>query len=246
VSRIILLLVLSTLGALVEGAEPVSLAAVSPILNPEKEGQELAAKLRDSAPAEASEISGVLEIITRTGQVRTVPLISRITVTSTNWQVSYQTTGTNPVPAETLTIVHSQGQANSYRLTTGTNATTPSLTRPFAGSDFWTLDLGLEFFHWPKQRAIRAEMRRGQPCRVLESMDPNGRPSGYSRVLSWIDNETGGVIEAEAYDSANKLLKKFALGSFKKIEGQWQLRDMRIGNVQTEQQTKLKFDLKPK
>jgi hypothetical protein len=108
------------------------------------------------------------------------------------------------------------------------------------------LDLGLEFFHWPKQRAIRAEMRRGQPCRVLESTDPNARPGGYSRVLSWIDNETGGVIEAEAYDSTNKLLKKFALGSFKKVEGQWQLRDMRISNVQTEQQTKLKFDLKSK
>jgi len=89
-------------------------------------------------------------------------------------------------------------------------------------------------------------MRRGQPCRVLESSHTNVSPGAYYRVVSWIDNESGGVIEAEAYDSTNRLLKRFALGSFKKVEGQWQLRDMRIRNVQTEQQTQLKFDLRAK
>ncbi len=245
-TRFALLLAFVALNTMLEGAEPATLAAASPILNPEKEGQALAAKLRDSAPAENSEITGVLEIESRAGQVRTVPLVSRITVTATNWQVVYHTTGTNVAPAETLTIVHESGRANTYRLLAGTNAAGPSLVQPFAGSDFWLLDLGLEFFHWPGQRAIRAEMSRGQPCRVLESSNPNPAPSGYARVLSWIDNETGGVIQAEAYDSTNKLLKKFALGKFKKVEGQWQLRDMRISNAQTGQQTRLKFDLRTK
>lgn len=241
-----LVLLFAALATTVRSAEPVTLAAASPIRNPEKEGQELAAKLRDSAPTEASEINGVLEITTPAGQIRTVPITSRITVTSTNWHVVYQTTGSNLVPAETLTILHSPGRSNSYHLSSGTNASSPALTRPLAGSDFWLLDLGLEFFHWPHQRALRAEMSRSRPCRVLESTTPNPVPGGYSRILSWIDNETGGVIQAEAYDSTNKLLKKFALGSFKKVEGQWQLRDMRIRNPQTGQQTELKFDLKAK
>jgi len=246
VTRVVLLLVFAALSTMMEGAAPVALAATSPILNPEKEGQELAAKLRDSTPAENSEITGVLEITTHAGQVRTVPIVSRITVTPTNWQVSYQTTDTNLVPAETLTIIHSPGQASTYRLIAGSNVAAPSPTRPFADSDFWPLDLGLEFFHWPKQRALRAEMSRGQPCRVLESSNSNPGPGGYARVVSWIDNESGGVIQAEAYDSTNKLLKKFALGKFKKVEGQWQLQDMRIRNVQTEQQTELKFNLRAK
>ena len=25
---------------------------------------------------------------------------------------------------------------------------------PFAGSDFWVADLGLEFFHWPEQKVL--------------------------------------------------------------------------------------------
>src|SRR5207247_3713899 len=135
-------------------------------------------------------------------------------------------------------------QPNVYLVANGTNsATPPSLTRPFAQSDFWLMDLGLEFFHWPQQRAIKAEMRRDRACRVLESLAPSTLRAGYARVHSWRDVQTGGIIQAEAYDRHNKLLKRFAIGSFKKVAGQWQLRDMSIRNARTGQQTELKFDL---
>jgi hypothetical protein len=115
----------------------------------------------------------------------------------------------------------------------------------FAGSDFSAEDLGLEFLHWPSQRALRAEMSRGRACRVLESVrPPSAAPGGYSRVLSWIDLETGGVLQAEAYAaSTNRPMKKFALGSFEKVKGQWQLRDMRMRNLRTGTQSELKFEL---
>ena len=87
-------------------------------------------------------------------------------------------------------------------------------------------------------------MRRSRPCRVLESVAPYSTRDGYVRVLSWIDLETGGVIQAEAYDQRNKLLKRFSLGSFEKVAGQWQLRDMKIRNARTGQQTTLKFHLR--
>src|SRR5258705_12210617 len=171
--------------------------AASPILEPVKEGQELATKLRSAVPEESSEFSGVLEITTKDGRQMFVPISSRINVNSTNWQVVYRSAPTNGTPAETLTILPSPGQTNRYTFAIGAEpAAAVPLTHPLAGSDFWLLDLGLEFFHWPQQKALRAEMSRSRPCRVLESVTPQPAPDGYARVLSWIDNETGGVLQA--------------------------------------------------
>ena len=117
---------------------------------------------------------------------------------------------------------------------------------PFANSDFWICDLGLEFFHWPGQKIVKKENRRGRGCMVLESTNPEPSTNSYSRVLSWIDEESGGIVQAEAYDFKNKLLKEFAPKSFKKVNGQWELQDMEIRNDQTGSRTRIEFDLKPK
>lgn len=220
---------------------------VAPILDPKKEGLELAARLRSSAPTENSEFSGTLEITEREGKQTFIPITSRISVTPTNWFALYRTAPTNGAAAETLIITHRPGTSNIYAWTKGASIVAPiQLTEPFSGSDFWLLDLGLEFFHWPQQRAIRAEMSRTRPCRVLESVNPAPVAGSYVRVLSWIDNETGGILQAEAYDRQGRLLKKFKLGHFQKVQDQWQVRDMNIRNDQTRRQTELKFDLKNK
>jgi hypothetical protein len=248
--RAVPLVLLAALAASLHAADfntASSTPGASPILEPVKEGQELAARLRSAVPEESSEFSGVLEITAKDGRQMFIPITSKITVNVTNWQVVYQSAPTNGVPAETLTILHSPGQTNRYTLAIGAElATAVPLTHSFAGSDFWLLDLGLEFFHWPQQRALRAEMSRSRPCRVLESVTPQPTSDGYARVLSWIDNETGGVLQAEAYDMQGKLLKKFALGPIQKVQGQWRLREMRIRNAQTRQQTELKFNLPQK
>jgi hypothetical protein len=240
----IVLLALLACGVSLHAADST---AATPILEPAREGQELAARLRSSAPEEGSDFSGVLEITAKDGRQTFIPITSQITVTPTNWQVVYRSVPTNGAPAETLTILHTPGKSSLYTLTIGAApASTARLIQPFAGSDFWPLDLGLEFLHWPQQRALRAEMSRSRPCRVLESVTPQPLTGGYARVLSWIDNETGGILQAEAYDQQGKLLKKFALGPIQKVDGQWRLREMRIRNAQTRQQTELKFDLRQK
>ena len=113
-------------------------------------------------------------------------------------------------------------------------------------SDFSIADLGLEFFHWPQQKILpkTTNLKRGREYTLLESTNPNPPTNGYSRVRSWIDKETGGILEAEAYDAAGKLLKVFEPKSFKKINGQWELQEMEIRNVQTGSRTRLEFDLK--
>jgi len=115
---------------------------------------------------------------------------------------------------------------------------------PFVSSDFWIADLGLEFFHWPGQKVLKKEIKRSRGCTVLESTNPDPSTNGYARVVSWIDNESGGIVQAEAYDCKNKLLKEFAPKSFKKVNGQWQLEEMEIYNDQTGSRTRLDFDLK--
>jgi len=127
-----------------------------------------------------------------------------------------------------------------------TSLTGDQLFLPFAGSDFWICDLGLEFFHWPAQKVLpgSTQLKRGRAYMLLESTNPNPATNGYSRVLSWIDRESGGILEAEAYDFKGKLLKDFAPKSFKKVNGQWELQEMEIRNVQTGSRTRLEFDLK--
>ena len=51
-------------------------------------------------------------------------------------------------------------------------------------------------------------------------------------------------FEAEAYDAKGKLLKEFDVKSLKKVNGQWQVEEMEICNVQTGSRTRLEFDLK--
>ena len=107
-------------------------------------------------------------------------------------------------------------------------------TASLAGSDFWVGDLGLEFLHWPAQKVLHGDTARGRLCKVLESTNPNPSTNGYSRVLSWIDNETLGIVKAEAYDANGKLLKEFLPKDIKKVNGQWQVGSMKINNVQTQ------------
>ena len=85
---------------------------------------------------------------------------------------------------------------------------------------------------------------RSRECTVLESTNPDPSTNGYSRVVSWIDEETLGIVHAEAYDAQNKLLKEFDPKSFKKVNGQWELQEMEIRNVQTGSRSRIEFDLK--
>ena len=115
---------------------------------------------------------------------------------------------------------------------------------PFAGSDFWIADLGLEFFHWPEQKLLRKEVKRSRGCSVLESTNPNPSANGYSRVVSWIDNDSLGIVDAYAYDLNGKKLKNFYPKDLKKVDGQYQVQTLIMENLQTGSKTRLEFDLK--
>jgi hypothetical protein len=223
-----------------------------------KQGRALVAEILSQKPTQNLTHIGVLKIRDRDGKRLEMPLKVSILTTATNWLTTYQAVNTNQGRATCLSVAHDDQTSNRYSQVSvelsGTTGFLPNdgcdagspLTEdhvmiPFAGSDFWLVDLGLEFFHWPEQRLVKSEMRRGRSCRVLESINPQPAPGAYSRVMSWIDNETSGIVHAEAYDLKNKLLKEFDPKEFKKVAGQWQLEEMEIDNRQTGSRTWIEF-----
>ena len=219
----------------------------------EIQGRALTQKILQQWPTGNVTNTGVLQIRREGGKRVQVPVTFTTTVTPSSWQTTYMS-WSNRLYTETLTITHFPDQPNQYQLA-NINAspadTNESLTLAgdrlfdeFAGSQFSVGDLGLEFFHWPDQKVLRREVHRSCGCTVLQSTNPNPSTNGYSRVVTWIDNDSLGIVEAEAYDTNGKELKDFEPKDLKKIDGQYQVQEMVIENEQTGARTKLEFDLK--
>jgi hypothetical protein len=225
--------------------------------DPEIQGQQLAQQILEQSPATNLTQAGVLSIRDANGKRSETFLLCEFIITATNWQSIYKTVRTNSAGwtnGVCLKIIHAVGHPNWYEwnnynsggIVSGMGTSVwpgTQWTHPFPG-DFWAVDLGLEFFHWSEQKVLKKEVRRSRGCTVLESTDPNPTTNGYSRVVSWIDSETLGIVHAEAYDANGKLLKEFDPKSFKKVNGQWELQEMEIRNVQTGSRTRLEFDVK--
>lgn len=231
----------SALAAICAGliaAKPLAAAETDPA------GQALAAELRSARPPSGFTNEAVLRVRDADGKRSATPLTmaSRLANDST-WEAVYST----PAPGQTLTIVHHLDAPAEYRWTSasgGARELTPAeIAAPFAGSDFWPRDLGLDFLQWPEQKLVRREkpeMRKGRACKLLESANPNGL--GYVRVRSWIDVEHRQPIMAEAYDAAGRLVKTFSVGSVEKVDGEWRLKDLEMTDETKGSRTRLEFE----
>jgi hypothetical protein len=231
----------------------------------EIQGQQLAQQILEQRPATNSTLNGILNIREKRGNLTNVSVKyeaivyptkgQRVVGFPTNWVSRYKASLSNPVKEE-LSIVHTDNSPNRYFHDIGStvdymrwNQTKllpgdqDEQDEQFAGSDFWICDLGLEFFHWPAQKVLKKEVHRSRGCVVLESTNPNPSTNGYSRVVSWIDEESLGIVEAYAYDANGKLLKDFYPKDFKKVNGQWQVQTLVMENVQTGSRSRLEFDL---
>lgn len=232
-------------GALAQTSNAAPGGASPAIPDPLRAGQEIARRLRTAGPEKSARFDGLMTVV-RAGRTNQLPIRSRIEVTGTNWVVRY-IAGTGET-TDMLTIVRAAGQPAQYFRSSSTNSEGPRLTEaqlfhPYAGSDFWPVDLGLDFLAWPTQRQLDHQMRRGRACRVLESVNPSPKTGGYQRVVSWVDVETDGILKAQAYDVANQKVKEFLVGSFRKIDGQYQLEEMSMTRTGARDETRIRFDL---
>jgi Outer membrane lipoprotein-sorting protein len=243
--------ILSAVAAIIFFAVGALAETTNDLSDAEIQGQQLAQQLCNTRPSENLTNAGVLKIRDNKGQSSEISLKLNTYLTEGNWRNSYEAIDNSN--RTVLEIIHRNNTPNIYVFGEGKianfwnlKAKAPNGTEtmfPFAG-DFWVADLGLEFFHWPEQKILKKENRRSRGCNVLESMNPNPSANAYSRVVSWIDEGSGGIVHAEAYDAQNKLLKEFDPKSFKKVNGQWELQEMEIRNVQTGSRSRIEFDLK--
>jgi hypothetical protein len=224
-------------------ALPVAAVTTNDVATAAQEGRELARHLCELRPAENCTNTGTLIIRAPKQPRRALAFRSRVSVTASNWTSHYEAAaGTNPPFA--FGVEFRSDTANVYQLDATNFSAAAQPPVAFASSDFWLTDLALEFFRWPSQHLTRRELKRGQSCAVLESRNPAPAPGDYSRVVSWIDADTSAIVQAEAYDANGKLLKEFRPSELEKVNGQWQVKELEIENVQTGSRTKLVFDLK--
>jgi hypothetical protein len=232
-----------------------------PPLSP-AEGERLARTLLTNLlalkPDQDSTNTGLLKIRDARGQQREMPLRLGILTTPTNWLSVYEAVGTGEAPGAALTITHRDREPSRYLLSqsalpgaalAGPDMLTGNqLMLPFAGSDFWIADLGLEFLYWPQQRVLKKQMRSSLFCDVLQSLNPQPAPGAYSRVVTWIAINRPDdivIVHADAYDSNDKLLKEFDPRKLKRINGYYQPKVLEIRNVQTDSSTRIEFDFNP-
>lgn len=235
---------LSWPGSLQAQKNPEEAPTTLPPAEGERQARSLIADLLSQKPSENSRDTGSVQIRASGGKPRELAANFEVIVTPTNYGTIYQVTGASG-REEPLTIYHSGTQPSDYFM--GSNKLTQSqIMTPFAGSDFWVADLGLEFLHWPQQRIVRKEMRQHTFCAVLESINPNPVPGGYLRVVSWIGAHPGETIlvHADAFDEHGARLKRFDPKNLKKINGAYQLESMEMHNDRTGSRTIIEFNLK--
>ncbi len=207
-------------------------------------------ELTERVPAKKTQIYGYLTLRLADNQRREISVKTVTEPFLDHWVTRWESQSAKGTPAERLEVLHKLGKPNTYewsRLDRPEGTFQPlvctNLFQPFVQSDFWLIDLGLEFFQWPQQKILRSEMRNGRNCRVLQSTNPDPKQGAYSRVVSWIDSEALQPIRVEVFDEHNKLLKVFAILGIKKVNGKVQLKDLEIRNEQTDTRTRLDLEL---
>ena len=93
-------------------------------------------------------------------------------------------------------------------------------------------DLSLHFLYWQKAAVEGEQTMVLQKCWVVRAEPDSPRDSQYSKVLLWVSKNNAALLQAEAYDANDKVIRRFKVISGQKtIEGLWILKEMRIESM---------------
>ncbi len=99
---------------------------------------------------------------------------------------------------------------------------------PVAGTDLCLEDLAMRFLYWPKATIEGEKVMILRPCWVIRAEPGSKSDSQYARVTLWVDKENGALMQAEAFNHSDQIVKRFKVISGQKIDGVWVLKKMRI------------------
>lgn len=227
---------------------PLLLAAVLPAVRAAEapdsaaRGRDLADRLRALRPAEPATLTAQMRHRPARGPRVLTPLRIVTRVGDDGWTVSYE-----PAAGPAYVVAFDGVSSPRYARHDGGTVTVFGPDTAFPGSDFFLGDLGLDFLFWPGQRVLRRELRRSRWCEVLESTAPDGARLPYGRVVTWVDDESGAFIRAEAFDRQGRLWKVFSPGGVRRNAARdgYELKDMELSDVQADTFTVLEFDRAP-
>jgi hypothetical protein len=94
-------------------------------------------------------------------------------------------------------------------------------------------DLSMGFLYWPNATVRGEQTMLLQKCWIVR-VEPGSRgDSQYGKVDLWISKKNGALMQAEAFDPAGKLSRKFKVISGQPLGGGlWMLKEMRIESMQ--------------
>ncbi|MGI9259924.1 MAG: outer membrane lipoprotein-sorting protein, partial [Gammaproteobacteria bacterium] len=113
------------------------------------------------------------------------------------------------------------------------NKSGPFVGSEFAFEDFTALELNKYDYNW-----LREESLDDLQTDVVERT-PRYESSGYSRQISWIDQDVFQVRKVEFYDRRGDLLKTLILADYRETDGVWRSHRMEMINHQTGKSTDL-------
>jgi len=112
---------------------------------------------------------------------------------------------------------------------------------PFVGSEFAFEDFTSQELNKYEYKYLRSEPCGDLMCDVVER-SPRYEHSGYSKQVSWIDQEVFQVRKVEFYDRRGDLLKTLTMDDYRKDEGKyWRSHRLAMVNHQTGKSTDLIF-----
>lgn len=110
----------------------------------------------------------------------------------------------------------------------------------FMGSEFSYEDLGSLEIEKYTYKYLGEDNLNGRNCFMLERYPKDKKNSGYSRIISWLDQDEYRLWKEEYYDKRNRLLKTLTLGEYQRyITTIWRAHFMHMVNHQTGKETDL-------
>jgi outer membrane lipoprotein-sorting protein len=112
---------------------------------------------------------------------------------------------------------------------------------PFMGSEFAYEDLSSQEVEKYRYTYLRDELFNDQMCFVVERI-PVDPKSGYTRQVTWVDQQEYRLQRVDYYDRKNELLKTMTASDYQQfLERYWRPGEMVMVNHQTGKSTTLRF-----
>lgn len=88
-------------------------------------------------------------------------------------------------------------------------------------------DLSMRFLYWPNGKNMGMEIMSTRKCWRVRVTNPDGR-GPYGTVDIWVEQESGAMMQMDAYDMKGRKLKQFKVNSVQKFKDTYILKKMRL------------------